>query len=89
MKLTDFGLATGFHPMHDTKYYNKLFAMTALVQQRTMRGEIISPTMDKIDITICASPTSNDEIEIEMDENTKEKEGQEQKGKSSFLFSIL
>lgn len=59
LKLTDFGLATGFHPMHNTRYYNKLFATTALVQQRTMRGEIISPTQDKIDMTICASPVDN------------------------------
>jgi protein-serine/threonine kinase len=51
IKLTDFGLATGFHKTHDSSYYQKLLNQSTIPQQET-----ITPlgTTRNIDLTFSA-----------------------------------
>lgn len=63
VKLSDFGLATGFHQTHDTEYYQRLVSGQGTVSMRKSRsGDKISTneSCSKIDLTSPPSKTTID-----------------------------
>lgn len=53
IKLTDFGLATGFHRTHDSNYYQKLFNQSVAAQ-----GDQSTPVGTTRNINLTFSPES-------------------------------
>lgn len=49
VKLTDFGLSTGFHKMHDNSYYQELLKGTSDKRKRENRQSV---SLDQINLTI-------------------------------------
>ncbi|KAI9773207.1 MAG: Serine/threonine-protein kinase [Geoglossum umbratile] len=47
IKLTDFGLSTGFHPLHDNSYYQQLLSGTS-----TRKKDRNSVSLDQINLTV-------------------------------------
>lgn len=58
IKLTDFGLSTGFHETHDSDYYQRLFHGTSLRKSRSGDRLMASPSKSgsKIDLSISDTP---------------------------------
>lgn len=49
LKLSDFGLATGFHKMHDSTYYQKLLSSdTNLEEEETNNIELTLSRKDRL-----------------------------------------
>jgi len=51
LKLTDFGLATGFHELHDSEYYQTLLGKSTVKKSRSGERLAMSQSASKIDLS--------------------------------------
>lgn len=49
LKLSDFGLATGFHRMHDSTYYQKLLSSETNLEEETKNIELTLSRKDRLE----------------------------------------
>jgi protein-serine/threonine kinase len=49
LKLSDFGLATGFHKMHDSTYYQKLLSSDTNLEEATKNIELTLSREDRLE----------------------------------------